>query len=348
MKKDFFWFILFLMVFGTAGVKAQVTIGSTQEPHEGAILDLKSTDKGLKLPVILLDNISNFQLDGNETSAVGMVVYNAKTTTIGGKGVGIYVWDGTKWLFTGMLPTVSLTKITITPNPASVIVGNNIQFNVISYPTNATNPSVTWTVRPSGSATITQSGLLSSLAAGQVWVVAKSTENINIADSVLVTIIDKGTCTQTTLTISNGQTWMLTSSALGKAYKITSAGGLYSATDAASACVYPWRLPSLPEVSALDTYLNSNPYAWALWCCAPDPGASTWQGNYCDTEYLSPPSQNSNVGSMWIASMRFITWNTSLNLTQLPQKDWIGNKMWMANTPGGCESTFIPVRCVRD
>ena len=99
MKKIYFLVLTFLLL-GVAGANAQVTIGSTADPHAGAILDLKSTTKGLLLPKVALNNANVFQLSTNAAeiaSGVGMTVFNTNANIVGGSGAGTYVWNGTQW-----------------------------------------------------------------------------------------------------------------------------------------------------------------------------------------------------------------------------------------------------------
>jgi hypothetical protein len=98
-KKKFMFLMLTLRLVGTAGVTAQVNIGSLDDPKQGAILDLSQSGQklGLILPSVSLNGATPYQLDGGSdgSNAAGTVVYND------GKGalttVGIYVWDGSKW-----------------------------------------------------------------------------------------------------------------------------------------------------------------------------------------------------------------------------------------------------------
>ena len=46
--------ILLLCLWSMTSVDAQVTIGSSDTAHEGAVLDLKSDNKGLLLPNVVL------------------------------------------------------------------------------------------------------------------------------------------------------------------------------------------------------------------------------------------------------------------------------------------------------
>jgi hypothetical protein len=94
MKKTvFLWLIL--IVLGTAGVKAQVAIGSRSidplTPHPGAILDLQSTaeePKGLLLPWVEMSDINTFGWSGNQDDAAGMIIYQKGDQVT----KGIYLW----------------------------------------------------------------------------------------------------------------------------------------------------------------------------------------------------------------------------------------------------------------
>jgi uncharacterized protein (TIGR02145 family) len=97
MKQKMIFLALTLFVLSAASANAQVTIGSTNNPHPGVVLDLQSTTQGLKLPVVSLNDISVFQLDGDSTQAVGIVVYNNNFNVKNGNGVGLYNWSGYRW-----------------------------------------------------------------------------------------------------------------------------------------------------------------------------------------------------------------------------------------------------------
>ncbi|MDR1632066.1 MAG: hypothetical protein LBR97_04190, partial [Dysgonamonadaceae bacterium] len=68
-KKMMFLFLLLPTIFGAANLYAQVTIGSDEAPHAGAILDLQSDNKGLKLPSVSLSDTAVFQLSTNPSDA---------------------------------------------------------------------------------------------------------------------------------------------------------------------------------------------------------------------------------------------------------------------------------------
>jgi hypothetical protein len=87
---------------GTASTNAQVIIGSsTDDPHAGAILDLKGINKGLLLPrVKLVDfetlTVGGIAAEGSYGTARGMWVYNTNEYAL--NGLGVYVWDGSRWI----------------------------------------------------------------------------------------------------------------------------------------------------------------------------------------------------------------------------------------------------------
>ena len=101
MRKKNYYLVLAFLVIGAAVVDAQVTIGSKDDPHASALLDLKSTTKGLLLPRVSLNDVGVFQLSDKEeeaSTAGGMIVYNTNDLISGGNGKGVYVWDGEEWL----------------------------------------------------------------------------------------------------------------------------------------------------------------------------------------------------------------------------------------------------------
>ena len=98
-------FLLLLMGLGAAGVKAQVRIGGNGAPNAAAVLDLNATDatnagkKTLALPRVSLTSATD--LMGNISLLTGMLVYNTSATP----GIGVYYWDGSKWVSVSALPS---------------------------------------------------------------------------------------------------------------------------------------------------------------------------------------------------------------------------------------------------
>ncbi|MDR0412490.1 MAG: immunoglobulin domain-containing protein [Dysgonamonadaceae bacterium] len=95
--RTFFW-LLALVMTGAASVNAQVNIGSVDDPHKGAILDLSrnTSEFGVLFPKVHLFSTEALQLQADEgVSATGMVVYNINADLP--DGTGLYAWNGSKW-----------------------------------------------------------------------------------------------------------------------------------------------------------------------------------------------------------------------------------------------------------
>ncbi|GHU70218.1 hypothetical protein FACS189413_10260 [Bacteroidia bacterium] len=99
MKKVIFLTFAILLAITTITF-GQLRIGSAENPHESAILDLTNpSNLGLKLPVVNLQDAEILQVGGStadeDLSAVGMLVYNTNVAALDGEGV--YLWDGYCW-----------------------------------------------------------------------------------------------------------------------------------------------------------------------------------------------------------------------------------------------------------
>lgn len=115
MKPEFYLKALIsaLLLFGIGYTQAQVTIGSSNPPVNGSILDLKqenqtgaNSKKGLGLPRVSLEGISRLDpcvktadlQPGDNEEHIGLIVYNTKLDMTEGLCPGLYVWDGDKWI----------------------------------------------------------------------------------------------------------------------------------------------------------------------------------------------------------------------------------------------------------
>jgi len=109
MKKYFFLVILLFPLFsGTAFVNAQVRIGANAVPEKGTVLDLKSSAAapgyvgGLLLPHVSLTNLNAVPASWAGSGTIdpskltGLLVFNSDDSV---NPKGIYVWNGTKWLY---------------------------------------------------------------------------------------------------------------------------------------------------------------------------------------------------------------------------------------------------------
>ncbi|MEI6577259.1 MAG: hypothetical protein WCO63_13865 [Bacteroidota bacterium] len=87
--------ILLLFLIISVRLSAQTKIGDDPTTmHPGAILELQSTNKGLLLPRVELNSLTNWTLAG--TPVAGMIIYNEN----GQLPQGLYYWDNAalKWV----------------------------------------------------------------------------------------------------------------------------------------------------------------------------------------------------------------------------------------------------------
>jgi uncharacterized protein (TIGR02145 family) len=161
MKKVLFlMFMLFLLVSGTANLRAQVRIGGNGVPHEAAVLDLNADDApvpagnsgGLLLPRIQLTEIDQ-ELNG-EIPLDGAVVWNTNDGFYLGKGV--YVWGNGGWVpiqrtlvgNSSIQPITTVPTMAVLSNPA---LGLGVTFQVpASYSDMSNTAWFIWNVTASG------------------------------------------------------------------------------------------------------------------------------------------------------------------------------------------------------
>ncbi len=83
---------LIVTLFTTSLTYAQVGINTTT-PADGSMLDVTSTEKGMLVPRVDIDNLNTIApVTGGSTES--LLVYNTNTTT----GKGFYYWNGTLWI----------------------------------------------------------------------------------------------------------------------------------------------------------------------------------------------------------------------------------------------------------
>jgi hypothetical protein len=98
MKQKMIFLALMLIMLSATSMKAQVNIGSLDNPHASAVLDLsKSANLGLLLPQFPLQSVSEWQLSSSEAKGEGMMIYNTNDDVPGGNGKDLYVWTGNSW-----------------------------------------------------------------------------------------------------------------------------------------------------------------------------------------------------------------------------------------------------------
>ncbi len=76
---------------------SQIGIGTTS-PDPSTILHVDSNEKGILIPNVSLPSILTTQLDGTNTAAEGLLIYNTNPTTTGGDGIGYYYFSSSgRW-----------------------------------------------------------------------------------------------------------------------------------------------------------------------------------------------------------------------------------------------------------
>ena len=105
--------LIIVLIFGSFITHAQQKIKdgtgtpATSLPAAGSVLELQSTQAGLRLPQIALTNTTTWlplQGSGAATTSPGMTVYNtnagitSSNTNYPALGIGEYYWDGTGWM----------------------------------------------------------------------------------------------------------------------------------------------------------------------------------------------------------------------------------------------------------
>ncbi|MFD2877334.1 Ig-like domain-containing protein [Paenibacillus rhizoplanae] len=80
---------------------------------------------------------------------------------------------------------VSVSGVSVTPANAQVQTGQNVQLTANVAPSGATNKQVTWSVANSNTASVSQSGLVTGLAAGTTTVTATTADGNKTASSTI-------------------------------------------------------------------------------------------------------------------------------------------------------------------
>ena len=89
--KKFLYLLFFVSIFAT-GASAQVTIGSTDAPRQGAVLELRSDTLGFLPPRVALTDL--YSPNPLSVHVQGMVVFNTGAAL----PMGLYYNSGTHWV----------------------------------------------------------------------------------------------------------------------------------------------------------------------------------------------------------------------------------------------------------
>ncbi|MDX1461969.1 MAG: hypothetical protein R3359_02845 [Marinirhabdus sp.] len=83
---------LFVFLFFSSICSGQVIINGTTASASSA-LALNSSDKGVLIPKVYLPSVTTSQLDGTNSAADGLLIYNTNASVTGGDGVGYYMYS---------------------------------------------------------------------------------------------------------------------------------------------------------------------------------------------------------------------------------------------------------------
>ena len=136
--------LLNILVFlGSTHLCAQVGVNTTN-PDGSSILDVVSTEKGMLVPRINLTDVTITQLDGVNTAATGLLIYNINASVTGGNGAGFYMFNGLIWeKITTTSDTVNdidfyISGTTDTPNTIADEIYTNGALGINTDPTSGT------------------------------------------------------------------------------------------------------------------------------------------------------------------------------------------------------------------
>ena len=114
MKTKFYYLACLLLIQVVA--KAQMKIGNNSTTiNSASLLELEATDKGFVLPRLSISDVS-LSSPLPPGLLTGTIVYNTNAGTTGGSGVGIYIWDGAKWVILSTGTSVNSSAWLLTGN----------------------------------------------------------------------------------------------------------------------------------------------------------------------------------------------------------------------------------------
>jgi hypothetical protein len=354
MKKILFLITAVLMIT-TIAVHGQVRIGANVDPHPGTVLDLtNSSNLGLKLPVIHLNDVRILQVGGLTTDAnvQGMLIYNSFDNVAGGNGKGIYVWDGAVWVpLKPKVQVVTLQSFDLSSSSLSIEVGKTITLTASNFRGTDgnlfTGVTVTWSVT-AGTTTgsVTQGSYTTTITAG-------NTEGFFTVKATANGVERLCTVTVTAATAGGGSAhigkndyniycygspvnacWMVQNSKEGTAghYHAGSDSNYYSTTERTNACPAGsgWVVPTMAQYTVLANYINNTASSAEkdMWLA----GNNALAGYYINNNY------SNNADGSWWTSESGGTCEVDAN----------GNDKYLAiYTSANYTSCHLTVRCIK-
>lgn len=117
--------------------------------------------------------------------------------------------------------TISVTRVDMSPESATMEVGETLQLDATAYPTNATNRNLNWTTEDYSVASVSSNGLVTARGSGKVWIWARATDGSGAGNYCVVTVtepakVDVGSIelSETEHTMEIGEAFDLTATVL--------------------------------------------------------------------------------------------------------------------------------------
>lgn len=83
---------------------------------------------------------------------------------------------------------IEVTRVEISPDKATMDVGETLQLTAMAYPTNATNRNLNWTTENYSVASVDNSGLVTARGAGKVWIWARAKDGSGAGNYCVITV----------------------------------------------------------------------------------------------------------------------------------------------------------------
>ena len=125
----------------------------------------------------------------------------------------------------GSVSPISVTGVTISPTTASIEVGNTQQLTATVSPSNATNKSITWSSNNTSVATVSSTGLVTGISAGNATITVTTTDGgytatCTITVAAVVTYTYKPASTMVV-----GKKYLIANGNTGSVYLLTNESG---------------------------------------------------------------------------------------------------------------------------